>query len=53
MPAIVGDGRNYASKYKERLLESGVIGDCGHNTFRFDLPGFRSYLQERMDEEGE
>ena len=52
MPAIVGDGRSYASKYKERLFESGVIGGCGHNTFRFDLPGFRSYLQKRMDEAG-
>ena len=53
MPAIVGDGRNYVSKYKERLFESGVIGGCGHDTFRFDLPGFRSYLQERVDETGE
>ena len=53
MPAIVGDGRNYASKYKECLLESGVIGGCGRDTFRFDLPGFRSYLQERVDETGE
>ncbi len=50
--ARMGVASNYASKYKERLLESGVIGDCGHNTFRFDLPGFRSYLQGRMDEMG-
>ena len=46
MPAIVGDDRNYASKYKECLPESDVIGGCGHNTFRFDLPGFRSYLRD-------
>ena len=39
MPAIVGDGRNYAFKYKEHLLKSGVIGDCGHNILRFDSPG--------------
>ena len=51
--ARMGVASNYASKYKERLLESGVIGGCGHNTFRFDLPGFRGYLQGRVDEAGE
>lgn len=46
--ARMGVASNYATKYKGRLLESGVIGDCGHNYFRFDLPGFREYLQERL-----
>lgn len=48
--ARMGVASNYASKYKERLLESGVIGDCGHNVFRFDLPGFREYLTTRENE---
>ena len=53
MPAIVGDGRNYASKYKECLPESGVIGGCYRDTFCFDLPGFSEFLQDRMGEAGE
>ncbi len=47
----MGVASNYASKYKERLLEAGVIGDRGHNVFSIDLPGFRDYLQKRAEGE--
>lgn len=46
----MGVASNYASKYKGRMLEAGVIGDCGHNTFRIELPGFAEYLRERLED---
>jgi hypothetical protein len=48
----MGVKSNYASKYKERLLESGVIGDRGHGHYTIDLPAFRPYLRERLEEDG-
>lgn len=38
---------NYASQYKRRLLEQGVIGETVSGTLRFDMPAFREYLLER------
>ncbi len=46
----MGVASNYASKYKGRLLESGVIGSCGHNVFRIELPGFAEYLRKKLGE---
>lgn len=47
----MGVRSNYASKYKERLLESGVIEDCGQNHLRVALPGFKAYVREHWDGE--
>ena len=44
--ARMGVKSNYSSKYKERLLRRGIIGDRGGNHLGFDLPGFREYLEE-------
>lgn len=45
--ARMGVRSNYASKYKERLLEAGVLGDAGHGYYTVELPGFREYVRER------
>jgi hypothetical protein len=36
---------NYASQYKRRLLEQGVIGETPYGALRFDMPAFKEYLQ--------
>lgn len=46
--ARMGVKSNYASQYRRRLLEQGVIGEPQKGYVRFDLPMFREYLQERM-----
>lgn len=42
---------NYASQYKKRLLEQGVIGEYRKGYVRFDVPAFREYLEECLKEE--
>ena len=42
--ARLGEGTNYASTYKRRLLELGVIGERGRGRVAFELPGFADYL---------
>ncbi len=44
---------NYASRYKARLLEQGIIGEYGRNRFRFEIPGFREYFEEESEFERE
>lgn len=44
---------NYASRYKARLLEQGIIGEYGRNRFRFEIPGFREYFEEESEFECE
>lgn len=44
----MGVRSNYASKYKERLLVAGVLGEVGQGYYSIDLPGFRQYVEERM-----
>ena len=44
----LGEGSNYVSTYKRRLVEQGVIGERGHGTVGFDLPWFEEYLRERL-----
>lgn len=41
----MGKGTNYASTYKTRLMRQGVISERAGNTFDFDIPGFREYLE--------
>lgn len=37
----------YASQYKRRLLEDGVIGERGRGLVGFDIPAFREFLNEK------
>lgn len=44
----LGEGSNYASTYKRRLVEQGIIGDRGRGIVGFDLPWFEDYLREKL-----
>ncbi len=44
----LGEGSNYASTYKRRLVEQGIIGDRGRGNMGFDLPWFEDYLRDRL-----
>lgn len=44
----LGEASNYASTYKRRLIEQGVIGERGRSYVAFELPGFREYLLEKQ-----
>jgi hypothetical protein len=44
----LGAGSNYASTYKRRLVEQGVIDERARGVVAFGLPGFRAYLEERL-----
>ncbi len=44
----MGEGSNYVSTYKRRLVEQGVIGERGRSMVAFELPGLREYLRERL-----
>lgn len=46
----LGEGSNYVSTYKRRLVERGVIAELARGVVAFDLPGFREYLAERVAE---
>lgn len=43
----MGVKSNYASKYKERLLVSGILRECGGGTYAVDLPGFKDFVREK------
>ncbi len=43
----IGVASNYASQYKRRLLEDGVIGERGRGLVGFDIPAFREFLSEK------
>ncbi|NHM16055.1 ATP-binding protein [Eggerthellaceae bacterium zg-887] len=45
----LGEASNYTSTYKRRLVEQGVIGERGRSYLVFELPGFREYLQEKLE----
>ena len=42
----MGVASNYASQYKRRLLEDGVIGVRGRGLVGFDIPAFRAFLSQ-------
>lgn len=44
----MGVPSNYASQYKRRLLEQGVIGERGRGVVAFDIPAFREFLKEKL-----
>lgn len=41
----LGKTKSYATNYKNRLCEFGVIEDTGRGKYRFALPGLREYLE--------
>lgn len=58
-PSAIGDvtkrlGRSsgYAAQYRRRLLEEGVIGERGRGKIGFELPGWRAFVEEKLEEEG-
>lgn len=44
----LGRKTNYASTYKKRLLEAGVIGELAGNRFDFELPMMREYVSHQL-----
>lgn len=38
----------YASKYRQRLMEQGIIRSAGRGSVKFDMPGFREFLEEEQ-----
>ena len=47
----MGVKSNYASRYKKRLLEQGLIGEYGGNVLRLEIPCSREYFAERLASE--
>lgn len=48
----MGKSNSYATQYKNRLLEQGVIGLCGNGRVRFELPVMREFLAETDEGQG-
>lgn len=46
----MGVQSNYASQYRARLIEQGIIGERGRGKVGFELPYFKEYLQDRLGE---
>lgn len=44
----LGKKSNYASQYKRRLQEQGVIGEVGQGRIRIELPMFKDYLRDQL-----
>lgn len=44
----MGVSSSYASQYKRRLLDQGVIGERGRGVVAFDIPAFREFLEEKL-----
>lgn len=43
----MGVSSNYASQYRSRLIEQGVIETRGHGKVAFDMPFFREYVADQ------
>lgn len=41
----MGKKPNYVSKYKQRLLEQGVIEQDPYSSLSFSLPGFEAFVR--------
>lgn len=46
----LGKTTQYATQYKRRLMEQGVIGERGRGKLGFDLPYMRDFVKSRQDE---
>lgn len=44
----MGVSSSYASQYRLRLIDQGVIGERGRGHVWFDIPGFDRYLREEL-----
>ncbi len=42
----MGVSSNYASKYRARLIEQGVIGERGRGRIGYDMPFFREFVDK-------
>ena len=47
----MGVTSGYAAKYKSRLLAQGVVSEPARGWVAFEIPGFRVYLERRLEEE--
>ncbi len=45
----MGVAANYASKYRSRLTEQGIIGKRGRSAVGVDLPFFKEFVKSQMD----
>lgn len=50
--ARMGVRSNYASKYKQRLLEQGVIEECGRGAVQVALPRLKDYVRGMARDQG-
>ena len=46
----MGVTSGYAAKYKSRLLAQGVVSEPARGWVAFEIPGFRAYLERRLEE---
>lgn len=44
----MGVTSSYASQYRLRLIDQGVIGERGRGRVGFDIPGFAAYLRDTL-----
>ncbi len=44
----LGKRSNYASQYKRRLQEQGIVGEVGQGRIRIELPMFKDYLRDQL-----
>ncbi len=44
----MGKRSNYASQYKRRLIEQGVLLDRGQGNLRIAIPLFKEYLRDQL-----
>lgn len=45
----MGVTNGYASQYRRRLLDDGVIGERGRGVVGFDIPAFREFLEQKLE----
>ncbi|MEC4175142.1 ATP-binding protein [Adlercreutzia sp. R7] len=46
----LGRSSSLVAQYRKRLIDAGVIGKRARGVVGFDLPYFRNYLQEKLDD---
>lgn len=46
----MGKPGSYTSSYRKRLLMQGVIGERRRGSVGFELPGFKAFLKEKIEE---
>lgn len=50
MAQRMGVASNYASQYRARLVEQGIIGARGRGKVAFDMPRFKEFLRSKFAE---